>query len=108
MCVQQRIQRPFQGNLKSHQQHFLQEQAIPQRPFLQVFLSASANISKHFFKTPSSFGEGPPVPLPTPPETPVMARTIVEIVIERAVNIENMVIPCSENKVRILSANDVF
>ena len=29
-----------------------------------------------------------------PPKTLVMATTIVEIVIERAVNIENMVMPC--------------
>ena len=45
---------------------------------------------------------------PTPPKTPVIARTIVEIVIEKAVNIENMVMPCSRNRVRIISANDVF
>ena len=37
-----------------------------------------------------------------------MARTIVEIVIEKAVNIENMVMPCSRNRARIISANDVF
>ena len=66
-------------------------------------LSASASLSNYFLKTPSSFGGEPPVP----PKAPVMARTIVEIVIERAVSIENMVIPCSRNKVRILSAKDV-
>ena len=37
-----------------------------------------------------------------------MASTIVEIDIERAVSTENMVMPCSRNKVRIISAKDVF
>ena len=37
MYVQQQIQRPFLVNLKQHQQHFLQQHATPQRPFLQVF-----------------------------------------------------------------------
>ena len=67
-------------------------------------LSASASLSNHFFQTPSSFGGESPV---SPPKTSVMARKIVEMVIERAVSIENMVIPCSRNKVRILSAKDV-
>ena len=78
-----------------------------QRPFLWVLWSVFANLSNQFFKFPSSFGGKPPVPKSTP-NTPVIARTIVEIVTERAVRIENMVIPCSRNKVRILSANDVF
>ena len=51
-------------------------------------LSAFASLCNHFFKTPSSFQ-------PSPLKTPVIARTIVEIVIERAVSIENMVMPCS-------------
>ena len=50
-------------------------------------LSASANLSNHFFKIPSSFGVGPP---PPPPKTPVMARRVVEILIERAVSTENI------------------
>ena len=61
-------------------------------------LSAFANLSNHFFKTPSSFG-GEPSVSPPPLKTPVMERTIVEIVIERAVSIENMVIPCLRNKI---------
>ena len=69
-------------------------------------LSASASLFNHFFKTPSSFHGKPPVPPLPPPKTPVMTRTIVEMVIERAVSIENMVIPCSRNKVRIISVND--
>ena len=75
--------------------------------FRASLLSASANLSNDLFqKTPSLGVE--PVPLPTPPKTPAMARTIVEIVIERAVSIENMVIPCSRKRVRILSANNAF
>ena len=76
--------------------------------FPASLLSASAKLSQHFFKTSSSFDrERPPRPLP-PPKTPVMASTIVEMVIERAVSIENMVMPCSRNKVQILSTEDVF
>ena len=43
-----------------------------------------------------------------PPKTPVKASTIVEMVIERAVTIEKIVVPCSRNKVQNLSAKDVF
>ena len=71
------------------------------------FFSTFAILSNHFFKTASSFGGEPPVSLP-PPKTPVVVRTITEIVIEKAVSTENMVMPCSQNKVRILSAKDVF
>ena len=69
-------------------------------------LSASASLSNYFFKVPLSFDGGPPA-LPRPPKTPVMARTTIEIVIERAASIENIVISCSRNKVRILSFRDV-
>ena len=50
----------------------------------------SANLADHFFKTPSSFDVQPPPPLP-PPEAPVIGSTFVEIVIERAVSIEKIV-----------------
>ena len=72
-------------------------------------MSAFASLSNHFFKAvlSLSFFWRTPVP-PPPPKTPVIARTIVEIVIEKAVSIENIVMLCSRNKVRILSANDVF
>ena len=76
-------------------------------PFPAILLSVFANLSNDFFKIPSSFGGKPPAP-PPPPKTPVIARSIVEIVIQIAVRTENMVIPCSRNKVRILSAKDVF
>ena len=69
-------------------------------------LSVFANLSNHVFKTPLSFAVEPPAPL-APPKTPVMVRAIVEIVLDRAVSIENMVMTCSRNKVRILSGNDV-
>ena len=71
--------------------------------FPASLLSASASLSN----PPSSIGGEPPVP-PPPGKTPVIARTIVEMVIESAVRIENMVMPCSRNKIRILSAKDVF
>ena len=73
--------------------------------FPPSLLSVSANLSNYFFKVSLSFDGGPPVPLP-PSKTPVMARKIVEILIERAVSFESIVIPCYLNKVRILSAND--
>ena len=74
--------------------------------FPTSLLSASANLSNQFFKVPLSLYAGPPVPPPPPPKTPVMGRTIVEVVIERAVRIENMVMHCLRNKLRILSAKD--
>ena len=88
MYVQQQIQRPVQENLKSHPLPMKAGNASAAFP--ASLLSASASLSNHFFKVPLSFGE-PPVP-PVPPKTPVTARTIVEIVMDRAVSIENMVI----------------
>ena len=61
--------------------------------FLASLLSASASLSKHFSKTPSSFDGVPPAKL-SAPKASVTARTVVKIVIERAVRIENMVMPC--------------
>ena len=43
-----------------------------------------------------------------PTTLPTIASTIVEIVIERAVSIDKIVVPCSRNKLRILSANNYF
>ena len=79
MHVQQQIQQPYLKKFKMEP--------------TTLSTIAFANVSNQFFKFPSSFGGKPP---------------IVEIVIERAVRIEKMVIPCSRNKVRILSAKDVF
>ena len=75
--------------------------------FPASLLSALASLCNHFFKTPWSFGGEPAAP-PPPPKALVMARTIVQVVIERAVRTENMVMPCSRNRVRILSAKEVF
>ena len=66
-----------------------------------------ASIFKHFFRVPLPFDGVPPVPPLPPPKALVMTRTIVAMVTEKGVNIENIVIPCSRNKVRILSAKDV-
>ena len=60
--------------------------------------SVSASLFNYFCKSPLSFDGGPPAPPHLPPKTPAMERTIVEVVIERAASIENMVIPCSRNK----------
>ena len=79
-----------------------------QQPFLQSLLSASANLTNHFLKIPSSFGGEPPVPPVPHPKAPVMTSAIVEIVIEKTVSIGNIVMPYSRNKVRILSANELF
>ena len=76
---------------------------------LASLFSASASLFNNLFKTPSFFDGEPPTTPPTPSqESPVRASTIVEIVIERAVNTENMVMSCSQNKIRILFANEVF
>ena len=67
-------------------------------------LSAFATLSNHVFKL-SSFGGGePPTQTLLPP--PVMKRTIVAMVIDRAASFEGMVIPRSLNRVGILSAKD--
>ena len=62
--------------------------------FPASLLSASASLSNHFYRVSFCFDARPPAP-PPPPKTPAMVRTIVEIVTERAVSIENMAIPCS-------------
>ena len=61
-------------------------------------------------KTPSSLDGEPVASPPFSPKTRtiVMASKIVEMAIERAVSAENMVMLCSRNKARILSAKDVF
>ena len=73
--------------------------------FPASLLRASNSLSNHFFKILLSFDAEPPAPRRLP-KTLVMPRIIVEIVMDRAVSIENMVMPCSRNKVRILSAKD--
>ena len=71
-------------------------------------LRAAATLFNHFFKALSSFGgDDPKIAEPHPPKTLVIASTIVEIVIERAVSTGIIVISCSRNKVRIVSTKDV-
>ena len=76
--------------------------------FPSSLLSAFASLSNHFFKTLSFLGGEPPAPWPPPPETPVIATAIVKEVIERVVSAENMVIPCSLNRVQIFFNKDVY
>ena len=80
---------------------------IASTAFPASLFSASASLFNQFFKTSSSFGGEPPAP-PPPPKTFEIASTVIETVIERAFRIEKIVMPCSRNKVRILSAKDVF
>ena len=75
--------------------------------FPASLLIAFATLSNHFFKVPLSFDGGPPGPPLPPPKRPVMARIIVKIVMYRVVSIAAIVIPCSRNKVRNLSAKDI-
>ena len=75
--------------------------------FPASLLSASASLFNQLIKVPSSFGGKPPT-LPPPPKTPVMGSTIAEMVIERAVRTEKIVVPSSQNKVRIFYAKDKF
>ena len=73
--------------------------------FPSNIIRASASLSNHFFRVPLP-DEEPLVPPLPPPKTPSMARAIVALVMDKAVSIENMVIPCSLNSVRILSPKD--
>ena len=107
MYVQRLIQRPFQENVRRLVPTTLT--IIPgsaSAAFPASLLSASASLSNHFFRVPLPFGGERLAPLLPPPKTPSMARTIVAMVIERAVRIEIIVVPCSLNRVPILSAKD--
>ena len=106
MYAQPQIQQPFQENLNGTNNNSYKA-GNASAAFSASLLSASASLSNHFFKVLFSFDGGPPATQLPPPKSPVMVRTIVELVIERAVSIENIVIPCSLNRVRILSAKDV-
>ena len=72
--------------------------------FSENILRASANLFDHFNQGPSPFdgGDLESVGLPLPPKIPVIATKTAEMVIERAVSIDTIVIPCSQNKVIIL------
>ena len=76
--------------------------ALPARRFRALANLFSCFLS-HFLNSPSSFGGDPGVPL-TPPVT---ARIIVQMIILNTVSTEKIVIPCSLNKVRIFSPNEV-
>ena len=73
--------------------------------FRASLLKVSTSLSNYFLKAPLSFDGRPPVP-PVPPKITVMARTIAAMVIEKAVHTETIVIPCSLNKIWILSTKD--
>ena len=62
--------------------------------FPASLLSASANLSNHFFKVPSSFGGEATVP-PLPPKSPITESTIVAITTKNAESVEIIVTICS-------------
>ena len=70
-------------------------------------MSGLVSLSSPFFRVPSSFSVEAEPPVPPPPKTPVYASAMVEMVIDRVVKIENIVIPCSRKRVQILSDNSV-
>ena len=60
--------------------------------FAVSLLRTSGSLSNHYFKAPLSFGgEAEP---PPPPKTPVIASTIVAMVIERTVSTYIIAILC--------------
>ena len=71
-----------------------------------ILLRKTASCFSRFFRAPSSGWDGTEtVGSPYPPKTPVIASTTAEMVIERALSIDTTVMPSSQNKVRIRSAN---
>ena len=71
-----------------------------------TLLRASTSLFDHFFKTPLLFGDPEAEGSSSPPKTPVIETAIVNMIIERAVSIDSIVIPCSRNKIQTLSAKD--
>ena len=90
MYAQQQIQQPCQEKPKMAPATLPTRAGNASTVLPASLLNAAASLFNHLFKTPSSFGGDPPPPPPPPPpplRTHVMASTIVEIVIERAVSI---------------------
>ena len=71
---------------------------------------ASASLFNHFFKVPQSFDGDEPEATGRPPlsKPPVIANTIVEMVMERAMGNDIIVSLCLQNKVQILSAKHAY
>ena len=86
MYAQQQIQHPCQEKPKMAPTTLPTRAGNASTVLPASLLNASASLFNHLFKTPSSFGGDPPPP-PPPLRANVMASTIVEIVIERAVSI---------------------
>ena len=62
----------------------------------------------YFFKPFSSLGGGAPPPEIAPPPPGNNASTSTPMAIPIAVSMDTIVIPCSLNRVRIFSPNEVF
>ena len=79
---------------------------------LKIVSNASAAfpayLLRKFFQSTFSGDDAEPAMLPSPPKTPVTASAIVEMVIKGAVSIDAITIPCSQNRIQLLSAKDLF
>ena len=97
----------FPGKLKIKPTTALSTAGNASTAFPASLLSASANLSNHFFKAPSSFSREPPVPLP-PPKSSMTESAIVAILAKRAERVEIIVTICSPIKIPVLSGKGVF
>ena len=124
LCINHTAKRPAPKAIKSHTCSVTNPTALPKKlkmasstfrkmagndltAFPTGILSASANLSNYFFKTPSSL-DGEPLAHPPPPETPAMASKNVEKVIEMAVCLEDMVIPVHEIRYKFFQPKIYF
>lgn len=76
------------------------------KAFTASILRGSTGLLNHLFKASLPFGDSEAAESPAP-TTPVIESVITETTIGRAASIITTVIPCSQNKVQILSVKDV-
>lgn len=76
------------------------------KAFTASILRGPNSLLNHLFKASSPFGDSEAAESPAP-KAPVIESAITETAIGRAVSISTTVIPCSQNKVQILSVKDV-
>ena len=111
MYVQQQIQWPFLNNLKWHQQPSQDVRQCLNNLSYESFECICRRLSNHFFKTTACF-DGESAAPPSAPKTPSYGKYNCWNSHWKGVQDWKyalvMVIPCSWNKVQILSAKDVF
>lgn len=76
------------------------------KAFTASILRGPNSLLNHLFKASSPFGDSEAAESPAP-KAPVIESATTETAIGRAVSISTTVIPCSQNKVQILSVKDV-